>query len=123
MISFACPRCKAEYYYADDMAGKKIRCLGPKCGQKLLVPGLAPPTAMNAPAAAKTSPGALRKTGDGGDRERLLKKRLGDLYLKVKGLYKARAGAIADMRRELMTMANDFRQLAEWIDAEFGSSF
>ena len=123
MISFACPRCKAEYYYADDMAGKKIRCIGPKCGQKLLVPGLPPRTPMNAPGAAKTRPGALRKAGDRGDRERLFKKRLGDLCLKVKGLYEAPAGAITDMQRELITIANDFRQLAELIDAEFGSSF
>ena len=123
MISFACPRCKAEYYYEDDMAGKKIRCLGPKCRQKLLVPGLAPPTLVNAPDQGKTLPGELRRAGDTGGHERLFKKRLGDLCLKVKALHEAPVGAVADMQRELIALANDFRQLAELIDAEFGSSF
>jgi S1-C subfamily serine protease len=49
MIRFACPRCNTEYEYAEEMAGRKIRCTGPNCRQKLRVPCSDLPT-IDAPA-------------------------------------------------------------------------
>lgn len=60
MIHFTCPRCNAEYQYPDDMAGNKIRCAGPNCNQKLLVP---PPAVLTAPAAA-VAPGLPQWVND-----------------------------------------------------------
>ena len=91
MISFACPRCNTAYHYADEMAGRKIRCTGPNCRQKLLVPAsslptvVAPPSAPAAavrtvprpvrkPAAPEPPPRAPRRTADGGERGGLFEK-------------------------------------------------
>jgi hypothetical protein len=51
MINFTCPRCNTPYAYSDDMAGTKIRCAGPNCNQKLLIPAPAAPMPVPAPAA------------------------------------------------------------------------
>ncbi|HVS39699.1 MAG TPA: hypothetical protein VMS17_29350, partial [Gemmataceae bacterium] len=56
MITFACPRCRTEYRYSDDMAGKKIRCAGPNCCQKLRIPSSSMSTVINAPPAPGNTP-------------------------------------------------------------------
>ena len=41
MIAFKCPKCRSALEFADDAAGRIVRC--PECQVKLRLPGELPP--------------------------------------------------------------------------------